>query len=341
MNKERDITLDIAKGVSILLMTITHLNLFTNFPTLQFINKEYFVLIKMPLFIFISGLLFTNKSSFKDFFISKFDSLIKPVITISIIIFIVAIILSLGNNAIKETLMNSKYFLFGNIYPLWFPIALFITLVIFKLLITVKFQLPKSYLFSSTILILLALSLLNQFNLEIYIFKFHSILYFLLIFALGYLAQKRNWLSFLFDKSIFALSSIVFFTTISLRHQLLIEVDLNMNSFGNLIPTFLMMLSGIIVILNIAKIISKSFILSQILAKCSYSSFFILALHILIGNEILYPVLKIFLGDNNYTAIITFILTIISCCSIHKLIFNLKYINYLLLPIKSIKTKKV
>ena len=59
---KRDNILDIAKGVSILLMTITHLTLFKDYPSMIKINREIFMLFKMPLFIFISGMLFKNTS---------------------------------------------------------------------------------------------------------------------------------------------------------------------------------------------------------------------------------------------------------------------------------------
>lgn len=46
INIERDLTLDITKGISIILMTIGHLELMKNYPLILSINREYFYFFK-------------------------------------------------------------------------------------------------------------------------------------------------------------------------------------------------------------------------------------------------------------------------------------------------------
>ena len=58
MSTSRNLTLDVAKGISILLMTVSHLSIFQDNPTVSWFNTNYLFFFRLPLFIFISGLLF-------------------------------------------------------------------------------------------------------------------------------------------------------------------------------------------------------------------------------------------------------------------------------------------
>lgn len=132
-NEGRNVTLDVAKGISILLMTVTHLAIFNNHPAIKAFNNEVLLLFKMPLFIFVSGYQFSGKRSFKEFARGKFDGLVKPVVTI---LFISASITGIWWLAGGE----SAYSLFGHVrlslsryyIPLWFPVTLFLALIVFR-----------------------------------------------------------------------------------------------------------------------------------------------------------------------------------------------------------------
>ena len=342
INTERDLTLDVAKGISIILMTIGHLELMKNYPLILSINREYFYFFKMPLFIFITGLLFTKNSTLNNFIINKFDSLIKPIITLFILVFCCNFftLIQFDSLTIKEAFIQSRRFiLYESMFPLWFPFILFMSLILFKSLHTINEKYAKIYFFSLALLLLFLLSIINRANIEIYIFKFHAILYFFLILLIGYITKKENYTPIIFSKYILLLSLIVFGISISFKRILLVELDLFENKFGSFIPTFIIMISGIIIILNLAKLISKNKILAILFVYCSYSSFFILAFHILIGNYLLYPIAIKYFGVNLYVDIAIFILTLVICCLLYKLTFKIKKVAYFILPMKSLKNK--
>ena len=80
VNEKRIQIFDIAKGISITLMTIGRYDFVNIYPYLvQFQNIV--MVLKMPTFIFISGYLFSNRLNFKHFLYHKIDGLIKPLIS--------------------------------------------------------------------------------------------------------------------------------------------------------------------------------------------------------------------------------------------------------------------
>ena len=335
---ERDTTLDIAKGISILLMTISHLFLFKNFPKVSDFNESTLVLFKMPLFIFISGVLFSNRLGFKEFFINKFDALIKPILTI----FVGSIIVALLMNHTKDlSFLEWVEFLNGIIkkyyYPLWFPLALFVTIIIFKSVMDAKSKWKPSIFLMMYVTLITVLILLTKHNIKFSLFLAHPILYFFIILSIGYTLKKYQWIHMMYRTDLFLFSVLIFIWYLFEKEVLGIKLNLFMNQFGLLIPTVIAFISGISIILFLSKQISKTKYLSKGLTYCSKGSFFILAFHVIIGNYLIYPYLKDYISNVYLLSVITFVLTIASCIIIYKSLFHSKILKYLLLPKKALK----
>lgn len=130
----RQIELDVAKGIGIVLVVWAH----ANAPGSQFINQFH-----MPFFFFISGILYINKGrSIKEYSIAKCKNLLAPFWWWNIIFFPVFYILYYWKNwslgvAIKQILeiiftVNKVPFLGAT----WFLPALFWTSIIVHILVT-------------------------------------------------------------------------------------------------------------------------------------------------------------------------------------------------------------
>lgn len=342
IDKERNLTLDVAKGISILLMTMSHLSLFVNYKDIVQIN-EVLVLFKMPLFIFISGYLFSDRLDVCSFLKSKLDSLVKPIVSIMIGTFIYLLIrFSLkgigGGDTDKliQAVLDELSYLYG---PLWFPIILFFTLVLLKIVVRLSTSRNRSYHLITFMAMIALLDMVTRLGLHIHIMKFHALLYFLIIATAGFLTKKRDLQPAILNKITFIGSIILFTILVWNRDKLGIELNFNKNVFGDFIPTVLTFTTGIVIVLNISKMLSKIPYVSPLLVACSRHSLFILAFHIFIGNYLLYKGFAHIVRPNVYTNILGFVLTITLCCLIQEIVTRTKFLKYLFLPTKTFVKK--
>lgn len=164
----REEYLDIAKGISILLIIIAHsgANLFMGYD-------HYFTSFYIPLFFIVSGYLYNKSGDFLEFIKKRVKRLCKPYFLYSIILFIAFIPYLYFNKKLNTSsclhslfgILYSRYSLYypagsdNNIYfmtsansPLWFLTALMISCIIFYFVI--ESCLSKKWLLMSTILVL-------------------------------------------------------------------------------------------------------------------------------------------------------------------------------------------
>lgn len=189
--KKRSPYLDIIKALLIISVILGHSVQYGSGPS--FIEKQLFFenyLFKfiysfhMPLFIMISGYLSynsINKKSFKEIFISKFKSLIIPLLLWSIIPFII----NLDYINIKESI---KLFLSIFSTNLWFLWSLFYINILVKIIN--KFFKDNIFIYILSILITFILPnsiVIKYFNIQFYLYSF---LYF--YFLLGYFYKKYD-----------------------------------------------------------------------------------------------------------------------------------------------------
>lgn len=120
--KQRDKSIDIAKGIGIILVVYGHL------PCL--IREEIF-LFHMPLFFLLSGYFFPLKYTMKDFLLRKSKALLIPFLLFYILAFIYEFLLS--NLTLRTFIHENSYFTDNINGPLWFLLSLFEIFVIFSI----------------------------------------------------------------------------------------------------------------------------------------------------------------------------------------------------------------
>jgi fucose 4-O-acetylase-like acetyltransferase len=122
---DRNATVDIAKGLGILLIAFWHSPLKEQLPTFHAVQQTFAV----PLFFFLSGVLFKPEAGLLSIAHSKADSLLKPYATT---LFVVAAFatwrVSLGtpNAVLKSALYATGGVMPMGFAPLWFLPALFL-----------------------------------------------------------------------------------------------------------------------------------------------------------------------------------------------------------------------
>lgn len=131
MEKEKRITyVDIAKGFGMLLVVIGH----SNPPEIMY---RYIALFHMPFFFFISGFLYSEKATVKDFVKRKFLHLYIPLVFWNLLFFLCKSIMlkyrlrQIAIGILKIILTIGRDDLLG---ATWFLGALFVISVLYKIL---------------------------------------------------------------------------------------------------------------------------------------------------------------------------------------------------------------
>lgn len=141
---KRDLTIDILKGIGIVLVVLGH-TLSSNLTTMIY-------LFHMPLFFFVSGMSsyysYNNRISFKEYFIKKGKTILTPYFIFSLIIFLYWFIIerkirnqldiSALKNLINIFIAFCEQDLFSPNVVMWFLPCLFISLIIFFILMKLK-----------------------------------------------------------------------------------------------------------------------------------------------------------------------------------------------------------
>src|SRR5512133_2369883 len=94
MSKSRLVSIDIARGIGILLVVLGHTLAEANYhvqnPTVFFLGRLIYSF-HMPLFFFLSGLFFKPEIRFPDLLKRRFDSVLKPYLFTLFLIYFVSI----------------------------------------------------------------------------------------------------------------------------------------------------------------------------------------------------------------------------------------------------------
>ncbi len=327
---ERIKSIDISKGISIMLMTFSHLLIVKKHPEVAEINANYLMIFKMPLFIIISGLLYNNKKSLKEFTWTKADSLIKPTISaivlIALILFCEKLYLNQGINP-REILAETILFIF----PLWFIFSLFAGLFIFRFLFHTLEKENHLYKYIVITSIILVLSIFTTLPLRYYLINLSTIIYFLLYLGIGFFIKKEKILKYIISKQMLLITTILFSTFIVLKQYVNISLSLTNNVFNPFFPTLIYSIIGSILILNISNVLAKQVWLDKFLTLCGQSSFFILSFHIAMGNYLITKVIPA--NTSNYLLdMVALVLTIGGCILIRELFKRAAVTRYLFLP---------
>jgi fucose 4-O-acetylase-like acetyltransferase len=345
-NEKRIQIFDIAKGISITLMTIGRYDFTDIYPYLMQFQNIVMVL-KMPTFIFISGYLFSNRLNFMPFLYHKIDGLIKPLISfilsltlLNIIFYSIISDVVTFKGAFGHITNLARYFYHGSFDAInvsfWFIGALFLGQVTLKGFLEIKgFNKPLNYLLLTAFF--LVLFILNTIKIKFYWTEYIPIFFTYLL--LGYSFQKistrfLDGTSFFYSNKMIVFP-ILFFTTSFILNQLNIEINFNLAGLDyNYHYLLILSLLGVFTVLYLCRFIEKIPVLNSFLVYCSKASFFILAYHIFIKD--VYVVLFDLKTYNPLLHTLLFFLNIILCCLIYRFLKRVSFVRIGFYPIKTI-----
>lgn len=346
--------LDIAKGFSIILVTLVHYPFiyskiaYPTYPNLNFFVNDFVTFFRVPVFIFISGCLISESLSFKNFLYNKIDGLIKPVIGFLIIITILNMslhIITSHEDIMYSAIKHIKAFIlvfikgdFGFVnYALWFIGPLFWGLIALKCGIVI-FGLKNLAKYVCLIFFVLLLLILSNTGFQFYYLEYTSIFSTYLI--LGFFFKKlsvRNLggFSFLYSK-LMIVFPILFLALWLILFNFNYETKLDLyNYVYNYHILLILSILGIFTLLYICSYIEKVPLLNMALVNCSKASYFILAFHVFIID--VYKHLFDMVNYNPLLHLFLFMLNIALCYTIYKTLIQIPYIRILFFPLKRIE----
>ncbi len=252
----RNKQIDVLRGIGAILVVIGHL------VPYEGNIKILLYAFHMPLFFFLSGFLFSNKKSFKDYIISNLKSLILPYFIFNIISFIFNLDMIIKDNFTFLQILDNIFYYHNSIVwnsSLWFFIVLFFTKIVFYIFAKICNNSVKKL--SIITLVLLSIGILLNIN-EIFLpFGLSIIPFAFLFFFIGYFVKKINIL----DKLKLNIKSlpITIILIISFIFSALYNKRVNMstNIYNNYFLYFLNALIGIYICIILSKILQNSRIL--------------------------------------------------------------------------------
>lgn len=345
-NKQRIKIFDIAKGLSIILMTIVHYDFSTIYPDLEAF-QNFVIVFKMPTFIFISGYLLSDRLSFKHFLYHKIDGLLKPLLgfllslTLLNIIFYIIVSDVVTLNGCFELIKNLGRAIYNGSFDsinvsFWFIGALFLGQVSLKLFLEItNLKKPSKYLFLTLFVILFLI--LNKIQIKFYWSEYIPIFFTYLL--LGYCFKKisilyLNGASFFYSKKMILFPILFIISTLAI-YKLNIKIDFNLSALlYNYHYLLLLSLLGVFSVIFLCRYVEKIPVINSFLVYCSRASFFILAYHIFIKD-----VFAIIFDLKTYNPLLhtfLFFLNIALCCLIYMSLKKVPIVRILFYPIKTI-----
>jgi acyltransferase len=273
---QRNNSIDIAKGIGIILVVWAH----ASCPFRGEINMFH-----MPLFFFLSGLLFRENLLFKDQFSKKFHSLIIPYFLFFILCEGGFVLLSFLTNKMDRVFISPGLLIhpWGVLGPLWFLLSLFeVTIAMAIIIRFVKKPLIQFLivLFFSYFSYILSDS---DNKLPLYLDSSCSMLVF---FYLGFMLTKSNFLNGKIWKWYVGLISMIIFY-IGIKSEVILIVVRNVIR-GNYIIYLLTAISGTMITVITSRFIDeKSVFLSKLLGYLGQNSLYVFVFHLLLFDLVL------------------------------------------------------
>jgi len=344
--ENRNQLIDVAKGISIILVALHHSQLAHNYFWHISLSLGLF---RIPLFFFLSGVFFSASSRPKEFILKKTDALLKPYfVTLFFLLFVA--ILSNESNIGKQ----AAGILYGNGHtirwvPMWFLTTLWSTYMVSYLLfhytklenqrILVKVFLALSLLFVGIYLVdKFWLLPVNIFGIEIQLpglpFNFDLIILSMAFFVAGYFLNRSvkefspNTIAFIAAILIFVFISTSTEAAISFHRRLYNE------------PVFatLAAISGIYITLSISHTISRNQYMRSVFTAFGSGSLFVLIFHPSIGAKV-YDLFSSLTHANSllFVSILAFIASISIPLFIRKIMLRNEFLMLFYFPLKNNK----
>lgn len=302
--KNRIELIDVAKGISIILVAMHHSHFSTYFVDLN----RTMGLFRVPLFFFLSGVFFNPLDNPRRFFFKKTDGLLKPYfVTLFIVLFLS---LLLGKS---DLLQQAAGIFYGNgntirWVPLWFLTHLWcVSMITFAFFYSTKrgksSPLQKCFLvlallITGSLLVgkfwQMPVSILGvEFELPGLPFSFDLVPLSMAFYVSGYFFSKKvkafRPRHSIFFPALILLTGIVVFTDAL--------VNLNVRVLREPVFATLAAVSGIYCILTLSYYVCETVVLKRILLACGVASLFILLFHWYIENKFHKILVLIFDGN--------------------------------------------
>jgi len=343
MNKRIEF-FDVAKGISILLVVLIH----NDIKHFLFDTVEYLLSFKQPLFFFLSGVFFSFRASFVEFFIKKFDALMKPYFFTLIVLFVVKAFFV--DNIIFGKLVYIFYGTGGGVkwLPMWFLPHLF-AIFVFSYVLNRAFNFHILSLFIKLIILALFVFLgaiaikffyYIQFSFMPSDFKFLGLPYSVDLILIGggfFLAGsvlKREVVGFKPSMLFFSFSVLGFFLIYFFTDA---KIDLYKRIYSEVFFSTLHAVFGVYIVLCISYwIAERGGALKYFWSTIGSSSLFILIFHypICIYFYSYFSVFNEAVGYKFLIALVSFFLSVALPLVIEKIIRKSRFLSFFYLPIK-------
>lgn len=302
MTKVFDNKINILKALAIMIVVAGHLefSLIPMFPPYSF---------QIVLFFFISGMLFNDKYSFKEYFKKRFKSLIVPYFLYAFAyLCITAAVTSIAGKfwGMPVTLKNELLmpFITGHqldlISPMWFVPQIFISLIVYFILnkLFTRLNLNNSIKFGTYFILALSAIQLGHFTDNVYVLPLIRTLFSLMFIFLGHFYQnsiegKINIFGLHIFSAVIILQSLIWLTNADYTpiDGIGLSYILAWGEFDNWIVPIITSLTGIWMSLFIVNIFCDYVKDWKFLNKVGQNTYHIMANHLLIFNIITYSAL--------------------------------------------------
>lgn len=344
MNKRIEV-IDIAKGISILLVAFYHSNFHPMFP--EILNKMG--LFRLPLFFFLSGVFFKASLKPTAFILGKTDSLLKPYFITSFLLLVIPVVSGgKGFDWLAEKTEGILYASGPTIdwawLPMWFLPHLWILFIVSYCLTYNTKLADKSKLIKSLFIVFLILFgsyFIDTFwNLKVSIGEYESILPGL-PFSLDIICISMAFFmsgNFLKQKVIeFRPRLVILFAVILIFFAIAIytdaQIELNKRIYNQPALATLAAISGIYFVLSTSYYLSKNIFITKIFTTCGAGSLFILIFHDFINTKAYNAISKLPYFDNEIVyAGLAFIISILIPLLMKILIQKNSYLMLLYFP---------
>lgn len=338
--------IDIAKGISIMLVAMYHSQLGAFFPEIL----KPMSLFRVPLFFFLSGVFFSYVISPKEFLIKKSEALLKPFFSVLILVLFIQVFTQQEN-----ILLGLRGILYGNgetlkLTPMWFLTHLFalycFSYILFRFTI---FNVVPSSIQSLFLLIFLFAGVLNidmfwyretiLFDSELKLpglpFSVDIIFITSTFFISGHLLKDRV-INFSPNVLFFMLSIFVFLYIILFSDA---HINLNARIYASPIVATLGAICGIYIVMCISYLLVRYKVTRVVFLNLGGASLYILIFHGIINWKIYnYTSAGVKDGVNLIVlATIAFILSIFLPLIIKWIVLRNDYLALFFLPFKSNK----
>lgn len=254
--------IDTAKGIGLILVILGHLKI----PFLS----AWIYTFHMPLFFFLSGVVFTSgKYTFKDFLTKRIKSLVIPYFALGSIIFLFYVIVFIIQKqpTIEYLTMLREFLIQRHYWTIWFLAALFFTEILYYIIDSL---LHNNHIYVTIVSILIAISGVIYYRLggDGLPWNIDIALIAQLFFHFGYLFKKNlKMQDLLFNKSLLKqIGLILLLFTINFASAKLCiifsgqSLDMSIGMYGNEILSFFSAIFGTLGICCICYLIHSTFL---------------------------------------------------------------------------------